>query len=472
MAKKPGKNADTSNLLNRGGIWYLRYMVGGKAIFKSTHKTKLSDAQEIRDRELQVLDLTDERERMTVIKTRIDTIDDRINDINDQHPAMTVLQVWEAFKVKPKGKTARGRVIKPGERTLGDYEGRWNAFCKWMDDNYPKKDDDGEKIPWELRQITRLHAEKYLAEVDASRSGNTFNKTMTFLRLVFKVLSEDAKIKANPFDGIDAAQHAIMKKRPVTREEIAKIAEILKGKGEMELLFALGYHTGARRGDCVLMKWGNNIDMGAHKIRYTPHKTAKGNQEITLTIAPELYWLLEATPPGRRRGYVLPELAESYKRDPAALTRRIQQVFKDADIETTEEVKGYGNRVARVGFHSLRHANITAMIEAGVPLDVVQRQAGHSTIGMTAHYHTISAEALKAASEAIPSMTPPKALPAPVSVTSAILAQIDTLSCSDLEEVATKVKEAIDRQKKQQSADFAKRPGGKKGQKLLRGQTS
>jgi integrase len=218
----------------------------------------------------------------------------------------------------------------------------------------------------------------------------------------------------------------------LNKDELAKIAEVLQGKGELELLFALGYYTGARRGDCVLMKWGSNIDLGAHRIRYTPHKTAKGNKQITLTMAPRLYDLLEATPASRRKGYVLPELAEIYQRDPTILSRRTQQVFKDAGIETTEEVKGYGNKVARVGFHSLRHANITAMIEAGIPLDVVQRQAGHSTIGMTAHYHTISKEALQAASDAIPDMTSAKALTGLSKAKAELLAQIEGMNAAEI----------------------------------------
>ncbi len=439
MARKPKEESETHNLILRGNVWYVKYMLEGKRIVKCTGATTLKAARGYRDRELELKKLTDERERTSVVQTRLQFIDRQLDGVKDRVTTMTLSAAWDAFKVKPKGKTARGRVIKPGERTLRDYHGRWMAFVDWMDENYPKKDGEGNKVEWNIREITREHAEKYMAHVDSEWSGNTFNKTLTFLRLVFKVLEGDARIRTNPFDGIDAARHAIAKKRPLTVTELSKIAGILDGKGEMEVLFALGYYTGARLGDCVLMRWGANVDLGSRRIRYTPHKTAKGNREITLSVGPELCRLLEATPVSRRKGFVLPELSGLYQTSPTILNRRIQRVFKDAEIDTREAVKGYGNKVARVGFHSLRHAHITAMIEAGIPLDVVQQQAGHTTIGMTAHYHTISPKALLAASQAIPAMGPKPVEALPVGVVGQFLAQIEALSDADLKKVADAV---------------------------------
>jgi len=44
------------------------------------------------------------------------------------------------------------------------------------------------------------------------------------------------------------------------------------------------------------------------------------------------------------------------------------------------KVQGYSRNVARVGFHSLRHAHITALLEGGIPMDVVRQQAGHASL--------------------------------------------------------------------------------------------
>jgi integrase len=395
------------------------------------------------------LAVKDEAKFLETVVARLAGVTEEVRRIDAaldaEQPAMTMLQAWGAFVAKPKGKTPRGRVIRPGPRTLADYEGRWNAFCTWMEDNHPKKDKDGNRIPWELRQIGREHAEKYITEIGAEKSANTQNKTLTFLRLVFKVLAEDARIKANPFEGMDAAPLAVTRKRPLTMIELAEISKALEGRGEIEILFSLGYYTGARLGDCVLMRW-DNLDMGARKIRYTPHKTAKGNNEITLEIATALFTLLNAVPKSKRRGLVLPELGEMYKRDPAAVSKRVQQVFVDVGIDTGLEVKGYSKRVARVGFHSLRHSHITALLEGGIPMDMVRQQAGHSTIGMTAHYYHASAGTLKAAAAALPEIgkadTPTKG-----ARLAAVVALLEGLDDSELAEVAQAAQNIANRRK-------------------------
>ncbi len=446
MAKKVKE--DYKHLTKRGGVWWLQATHKGKRIYKTTGQESIVDARKVRDAELERFTLDSEKDQLAIISKRITGIDTRLEEIADGLPAMTMLQAWNAFKVAPKGRTPRGRVIMPGKRTLADYEGRWNAFCTWMDKNYPKEDKDGIRIPWELRRIEKEHAERYIAEIGGGKSANTRNKTLTFLRLVFKVLAADARIKANPFEGMDAAPLAVTRKRPLTMTELGTISKNLAGKGEMETLFALGYYTGARLGDCVLMRW-SSIDMGARKIRYTPHKTAKGNKEITLTISPALFALLDQTPSAKRKGFVLPELGELYQKDPAAVSKRIQQVFVDAGIETDLEVEGYGKKVACVGFHSLRHAHITALLESGLPMDAVRQQVGHATIGMTAHYYHASEKTLQATAAALPDIGAVKTLPEGADATGAILdgilGQLDKLSVEQLATLAEKVRETTDK---------------------------
>lgn len=447
----------TGNLSQCGRGWLCKVVVNGKPITRMMRDTKGELITKRRDAEAAKanfiaslgLGVKDEVQILETLTARLNCVTANVRHIDStleaEQPAMTMLQAWCAFVAKPKGKTPRGRAIMPGKRTLADYEGRWNAFCTWMDKNYPKKDKDGNRIPWELRQIGKEHAERYIAKIGAGRSANTQNKTLTFLRLVFKVLAEDARIKANPFEGMNAAPLAVTRKRPLTMTELAEISKALEGQGEIETLFSLGYYTGARLGDCVSMRW-DNLDMGARKIRYTPHKTAKGNQEITLVIAPALFTLLNAVPKYKRRGLVLPELGEMYKRDPAAVSKRVQQVFIDAGIETGLEVKGYGKKVARVGFHSLRHSHITALLEGGVPMDMVRQQAGHSTIGMTAHYYHASEDTLKAAAAALPEIGKANT-PTKVARLAAVMNLLEGLDDSELAEVALAMQNIANRRK-------------------------
>lgn len=435
------KSKGNGCLVLRGKTWFARWVIDGKTFTRTTGTSVKRDA-EIKLTEFTApFRLESKVETLEAVAVKIDGVKAEIEEWKDSQAAMTMLQAWDAFKTTPKGKTPRGRVIEPGARTLADYEGRWNAFCKWMEKHFPKKNEKGEKIPWELRQIGKEHAQRYIAEIGANRSANTRNKTLTFLRLVFKVLAEKARIKANPFDGMDAAPLAVNRKRPLTLTELAEIAKNLTGNGEMELLFSLGFYTGARLGDCVQMRW-DSIDLEGRKIRYTPHKTAKGNREITLAIAPALFSLLEKVPKMGRRGLVLPELGALYLKDPSAVSKRVQQVFVDAGIETELEVKGYGKKIARVGFHSLRHAHITALLEGGVPMDMVRQQAGHSTLGMTAHYYHASEKALKAATDALPEIGNTSK-----SKLDQILPMLDELEQADLEALTKRINEITDKRK-------------------------
>jgi integrase len=77
-------------------------------------------------------------------------------------------------------------------------------------------------------------------------------------------------------------------------------------------------------------------------------------------------------------------------------------VFEHAGIGTGLKVEGYSRAVAQVGFHSLRHAHITALLENGIPMDAVRQQAGHASLEMTARHYHASEKTLQATAHAPP----------------------------------------------------------------------
>ena len=198
----------------------------------------------------------------------------------------------------------------------------------------------------------------------------------------------------------------------------------------------------------------DNIDMASRKIHFTPHKTAKtkaGRDGVTHGIPPPLFALLDATPKAERRGLVLKELGEAYAADTSQVCKRIQRVFTDAGIETRATVEGYGQRVARVGFHSLRHSYITSLLESGIPADSVRRLAGHADISMTMHYFHSSGDALRAVSGALPAMAGPTPLHRPENATAGtlggVLAVLNELTDDQLAVLESKVRELSETRK-------------------------
>jgi integrase len=441
------KKADKKYLSLRGLVWYIKApMPDGRRLVQSTGTGDLTEARAIRDQLLEPLTLKNEAARIAAVQASLTSVEDRLTEIAESAPALTMLAAWQVFVDAPKGKTGRGRKIAPGQRTLADYSGRWSAFCNWMEATYPNRDKSGKIVPRELRTVTPEQAQRYILEIGKGRSPNTRNKTLAFLRLVFNVLGDVAKVKANPFAGMEAEEHNEAKKHNLTVSQLTAISKQLKGAGEMETLFALGFYTGARLGDCISFKW-SAFDIEAGKMTFTPHKTDKGRKEIGMTVHPALLRILEKTPPAQRKGVLLPELFALHNRNAPAVCKLIQKVFTDAGIETTEAVKGYGKRVARIGFHSLRHSFITTLIDAGVDMETVRRQAGHTTIEMTAHYFH-GDKAAQGAALRLPDLSTPHPSPTPPATGTAdglgaILDGLRTLDADGLRAVITAAKSAL-----------------------------
>jgi hypothetical protein len=97
--------------------------------------------------------------------------------------------------------------------------------------------------------------------------------------------------------------------------------------------------------------------------------------------------------------------------------------------------------VAQVGFHSLRHAHITALLENGIPMDAVRQQAGHASLEMTARYYHASEKTLQATATALPEIGKSNSLPAADSKLAAVLAGLEGLGKAELEKVSDRVKE-------------------------------
>jgi len=99
--------------------------------------------------------------------------------------------------------------------------------------------------------------------------------------------------------------------------------------------------------------------------------------------------------------------------------------------------------VAQVGFHSLRYAHITALLENGIPMDAVRQQAGHASLEMTARYYHASEKTLQATAHALPPISGTSGTDAASAKLEAVLAGLEGLSKEDLAKVGARVKEMM-----------------------------
>lgn len=277
--------------------------------------------------------------------------------------------------------------------------------------NPPAVDDsvqDAEPVPPEIQKARYLVSLK----VRQPARGTTFNRHMNTLALVWKTLAADmpekAKLGENPFAWDKTTGRGIRRitlkhgERPHRRQDLnlEEIATLLKtAKGEMRVLIALGFYTGLRLGDCVLMDWGKIDRVNGLIIT----RSVKTDIETRTRVNPALARIITEEVKVKK-GYIMPELAELYasgKSGRAEVSRRVILLFQSAGISTTFDA-GDGRRArADKTFHSLRHAYITQLERVGVTLRERQALAGHGTEAMTAYYtHEDGAGAL-----ALPDLT-------------------------------------------------------------------
>jgi integrase len=180
-------------------------------------------------------------------------------------------------------------------------------------------------------------------------------------------------------------------------------------KDEMEVLFMLGYHAGLDCETGCLLKW-ENVDFDRGKIVYLRHKTRnKRPVPIEIDIHPELLLFLRKAEGWRDGGgYILPNMADRYKRNPSGIQADARKIFRiTLGVETSEE-KGDRQRklaISRYSFHSLRHTYATNAANMGMQAAVIAETIGHSTPQTTAIYTHYDDEARRRVVMAQPTIT-------------------------------------------------------------------
>jgi hypothetical protein len=104
--------------------------------------------------------------------------------------------------------------------------------------------------------------------------------------------------------------------------------------------------------------------------------------------------------------YVFPDAAEMYLHNSYGIGWRLEKALEAAKIETSRSM-GNGRLANIKGFHSLRTTWITMALTAGVPMELVRRVTGHSTVNIVLkHYFRPKREEFRRALE----LALPKAL--------------------------------------------------------------
>lgn len=416
--RKPAcRSKGTGSLQRHGRTWRAVWVVDGVTYRRSTGKADKDEARKVLDDFIKPYRLKMEAQKDAAAAKVADKV------------GLDVTAAALARKARAKTATA-GRILVPlsgawaafdgslARRSVSAnvnriYEKRWGVFLAWMDKNRPDAH--------ALADVDADAADAFMREIRARSAPKTFNDYRALLSQVWRILDKPAGLDGfNPWREIAPLAKETHARRELTAEELARLVEPLEG--EWRALFALGIYTGLRLGDAVNLTWGA-VDLARGFIQWTPHKTKAHGTVVRIPLFPALAAILAETPAAKRRGKILPGLAEEYREHEKTVNYRIRRVFEAAGIETQGET-GRTNpktettrKAAEVGFHSLRHTFVSLCANAGVPLHIVQAIVGHTNAAMTAHYFHVSDEALRGAVAGLPDVfggAPVAALAAPV----------------------------------------------------------
>jgi integrase len=396
----------TGYLFKRGDNFYVGWKVNGKAFAKSLRAengqpiTTKRAAEEARDKFMAPFALASEAEALEAIATKLGGRKAELARFEDQrNPALPLTQGWSAFLASPNRPDS-------GKQTLYHYESQWSAFADWMKEKHPDLR--------ALRDVSKPVAEEYAASLNGGRlSPNTYNKHLNLLKLVFRVVKDQAKIRENPWTDLQRKHLVTHSRRELTVDELRTVCQ--RATGELRTLLTLGLYSGLRLGDCCTLRWCE-VDLARGLIRRIPNKTARRNPKpVIVPIHPALRDLLSATPPNERGDDVLPETAALYAKKVGLVTDLVQDHFKscgiklyqvgtgpeaEADPESTKPKRA----VIEVGFHSLRHTFVSLCRGSDAPLAVVESIVGHSNPAMTRHYTHVGELAATRAIAALPTV--------------------------------------------------------------------
>ena len=371
------------SLYKQDGIYIARWIVGGKVYTRSTSERNERAAEKKLASFVAPFAARTEAERYEALAARAAAWRARAEEAEAELPKLRLDRMWRAYERSPKRRPT-------AESTLARYKGHLDGFraflAKTRPDVVEARDVDAEAVAEYLDSVSGL-------------SPNAYNKRITFLSALWRLLADQIGARKNPWDGIAKRRLSPHSRRALTAAEVeATFAAADSISREAGRLFRIGAFTGLRLADCCFLDW-SAVDLGNGVIRVTPRKTARSTgATVEIPIMQELRTELESVPSARREGPVLPDIARRFRRDPTAVSDLVVgRAFHAAGIRTSRAVPGQKNRAVEVGFHSLRHTFVTRCALAGVPLPVVRAIVGHSTTAMTEHYAHSNLEAARAA---------------------------------------------------------------------------
>ena len=243
-----------------------------------------------------------------------------------------------------------------------------------------------------LSEIKTLHLTRFMGSLqEKSLSESTRRNIYAVVKAIFQDAVSDGLISKSPMTGVKRPRMTRREARFLTTQEVMRVLDDLKESRYLSPI-TLAAMTGMRRGEVLGLYW-EDIDLEAATVRV--RATVSRVQGKILRTEPK-------TENSRRSIPLSPSAVGLLRQRRLAQTQerlRAGERWEGSDyVFTTESgapmdgrnmLRAFQNACNRiglegVGIHSLRHFAATSLLDSKVPVLVVSRLLGHSSMAITA----------------------------------------------------------------------------------------
>jgi integrase len=217
------------------------------------------------------------------------------------------------------------------------------------------------------------------------RSRTTVGIYFRHLRAAFNRAVKWKLTESNPFLLVEETKDKGRKpKKDMSIEEVRRLLSAIDETGDYKFGIYIKFllYTGCRRTEVLYLKW-EDIDLEQNKLLIYQEKTKR---ELEIPIIKALRRIIEEMEM-QSSGFVF----QTYSHSRGA--RRKKKPWNKDYV--SHHFKGYIRALglpAQYTLHSIRHTYTNLLLKKGVPLDIVQKLLGHTSVRTTGtHYdHTVA----------------------------------------------------------------------------------
>lgn len=230
--------------------------------------------------------------------------------------------------------------------------------------------------------FNKASAREFLDEVELNYTAKTYNNYLGFFRSLFGWMLTKGYIAENPFaDFVKKSKRLTKKQRRIlTDTELSRLVSFLEKENPQYLAACLICYSCFIRPKEIVLLHCRDIDL-KRQVIHVDASIAKNDNESYRTIPDHVVPFLQKLDLSVPSHYVFGG-------------SRCNLFRPSAEQVCSRELARYWNLTVRpackfgmdVQFYSLKDTGITNMLGGGVPINLVQQQADHSSVAMTAIY--------------------------------------------------------------------------------------